>query len=129
MYDDQNNGFERLRVCQNEAAKFSKALDEQFGYLIESLQQGNISCLETQQKFTAVLNRLDQLLMSIDFQQTKLPKTMLRTVQSGFLQLKPKQIVLTSRDLNPESDERISHTLEGSFINYVLLYFTFKNFQ
>ena len=119
VYGDQNNGFERLRVCQNEAAKFSKALDEQFGYLIESLQQGNISCLETQQKFTAVLNRLDQLLMSIDFQQTKLPKTILRTVQSGFLQLEPKQIVLTSRDLNPESDERISHTLKGSFINYV----------
>ena len=119
MYGDLNNGYERLRVCQNEAAKFSKALEEQFGYLIESLQQGKISYLKTQQKFTAVFNRLDQLLMSIEFQETKLPKTMLKNIQRGFLQLQPRQIVLASRDLNPESDERISLMLKVTFINYV----------
>ena len=80
MNGDLNNGYERLRVCQNEAGKFSKALEEQFGYLIESLLQGKICSLETQQKFTAVFNHLDQLLMSIEFHETKLPKTILRTI-------------------------------------------------
>jgi hypothetical protein len=46
IYDDQNNGSERLRICQNEAGKFSKALAKQFGYLVESLQTGKICDLE-----------------------------------------------------------------------------------
>lgn len=46
IYDDQNNSSERLRICQNEAGKFSKALAKQFGYLVESLQTGKICDLE-----------------------------------------------------------------------------------
>ena len=44
--DDQNNGYEQLRICQNEAGKFSKALANQFDYLVESLQTGKIGYLE-----------------------------------------------------------------------------------
>ena len=46
IYDDQDNGCERLRICQNEAGKFSKVLAKQFGYLVESLQTGKICNLE-----------------------------------------------------------------------------------
>ena len=110
VYGDLNNGYERLLVCQSEAAKFSKALEEQFGYLVDSLQR-NICESEgtTHQKFSAIFNRLDQLLMSIDIEETTtLPKKLSRTIQGRCLE---QNIIVKSKDLDAFSVERISHCL------------------
>ena len=74
------------------------------------------------QNFTAIFNHLDQLLMSIEFQETAaLPKTILRTIKREYLKLQPdeKINIATTKDLDNTSVKQMSLSLKAPFTNCV----------
>ena len=74
------------------------------------------------QNFTAIFNHLDQLLMSIEFQETAaLPKTILRTIKREYLKLQPdeKINIATTKDLDNTTVEQMSLCLKAPFTNCV----------
>ena len=75
------------------------------------------------QNFTAIFNHLDQLLMSIEFQETAaLPKTILRIIKREYLKLQPdKKInIATTKDLDNTSVEQMSLCFKAPFTNCAL---------
>lgn len=98
-----------LKICQSEAAKFSKDLEEQ------------LKNLQTYKLLNGTLRQLDQLLMNLNVElEAKFPKSFLRTLKTSFLQ---QEISLIDQNLPEECIDQLWKSLKNhpKFNSWLLL--------